>query len=274
MKPVKKSAAGQHKEIVVKSGDVVPIRGYVQIGRRKIPTIRFDLPKGVVVIAYGSHFNNEIPHRNNSVLVHARGDVGVNVEIELGKPLDSAVLLCDGGGKRPRWSISIDSRNTVRGSVRQGTLQGSLDNDNAIMLLQEVSEILSTDTLTKPAYFPHEGVVRNIRIGERILDVIVGAIRSGDLSQIDLLKKAIVASRKEHSRHGKNARHYLPKVCWAVQVAANKHDRVPTAVEVFEVVYEELDGTTDEVVFYRELKNCGFGWLANSRAQRTTRKTK
>lgn len=273
MKQVKKRTTGGSKDIVVKSGDIVPIRGFAQIGRRKIPTIRFDLPDGVVVTAYGGHLNENTPHRNNSLLVHARGDVGVSVEIEIGKPLDPAVLLCDGGGKRPRWSISIDSRNAVRGSVRQGTLQGSLDDDNAIMLLQEVSEILTTDTLTKPAYFPHERVVRTIRTGERILDVIIGAIRSGDLSQIDLLKKAIVASRKEHSRHGKNARHYLPKVSWAVQAAANKHDRVPTSVEVFEVVHKELDGTADEVVFYRELKKCGFGWLANKRVQRTTRKT-
>ena len=264
MKPSPKRVAAKEQNVVVKSSDVIPVRGFAQIDRRKIPTIRFDLPKGVVVTAYGSHVELT-PQRKASVLVHKQKEVAVDVQIEIGQRIDPAVWLCCGLHKNSRWSVVVDARNAVQGSIRQGALQGKIDDNDSMCLLAAVNEILSTTVDTKRAYFPHEDKWCDVRIGVEILDVLVKAIRSGDLSRIDLLKKVAVAASKASPVRDNAGADRIPPICTAVQMAATKFDRVPTAPEVFDVLVRKLEGNPEEKIFYRDLAKAGFGWLVRPR---------
>jgi hypothetical protein len=264
MKPATKNAAGRHRGSVIKSGDVVPIRDYVRIDRRNIPIIRFDLPKSVHIVAYGSHMETT-PQRKASVLVYKQKEIAVDVQIELGKRIDPAVFLCCGLPLKSRWSVVVDARNALQGSIRQGALQGRIDDSDAMCLLVAVNEILSTTQETKRAYFPHQGKWQDVRIGIEILDVLTKAIRSGDMSRISLLEKVVLAARKASRIPRQVGADVIPPICSAVQMAATKHDRVPSAPEVFDVLVRKLGGNPEEKIFYRDLAKAGFGWLVRPR---------
>jgi len=148
------------------------------------------------------------------------------------------------------WSFHGPRESLLRGDLARTMLQGKWDDPEAMAVIGAVDQV-RINPLTAD-------VDKNI-----LRDIVVDAIITGDQTRMKILNAAVKARGLVHDSD-------LPRpwiISRAVVSAAQKHQRPPTAREVFKVLTtKKVNGRTedsgdDERNFYRSLKAAGWGWL-------------
>lgn len=162
-------------------------------------------------------------------------------------------------GKLLGWGVWGDAWKLQHGEAARRKLQGKW-NDSTKLLWNSVDHLL----MHLDEFYDFEVDCSD---GKRVCDVLVQAIKSGDLEQLGLLSKVI-----ESVHAASNRMELRRRVAVAVKMAAKRLNRVPTTEEI----RQEFNNSRDakELIEYPEkdfreaLKEAGFGWIIPSRKPR------
>lgn len=157
------------------------------------------------------------------------------------------------------WGVSGDAWKLQHGEAARRKLQGKW-NDSTKLLWYSVDHLL----MHLDEFYDFEVDCSD---GKRVCDVLVQAIKSGDVERLDLLAKVI-----ESVHAASNRMELRRRIAGAVKTAAKEFNRVPTTEEI----RQEFNNSRnpEELVEYPEkdfrkvLQAAGFGWIIPSRKTR------
>ncbi len=234
-------------------------------GKNNIPCIFVTIKEGVTFEVYGSHMDSE----NDYLITHVvRNPTKWNVICveDYGDPphLFATMLVAT---DRFGWSVHPGEGTQTRGEAAKTVLQGVVEDQSLPTIFDALDEILENtgdfhEEIPKlMSTRKSEQPVERRRVGEKLLDFLVPAIRGFDLKKIDLLKKCI-------KFYGDRTRTKVEMFCNALQEACEELERLPSAPEL----HARIVGGGFELKesrFYSDLADLGLGWLTRKKPSKT-----
>jgi len=227
---------------------------YCTANGRKIPRLLVTIKKRATIEIYGSHLQTPEDHFITHVVHNPTNYYLIHIP-EFGRAWPPHLFLIQ--SSRKGWVIATNARTNLNGESRKTVFQGVEVEEHLVKLLAAVREIKDCpvdylETIKLP-----EGSRTKTRVGERLLDLLVPAIRNFDFKMIGLLEKCM--RFLEFPTPTKLDRFIKP-----LRNACTELDRLPTAPELYARItaggYQ-----LNESRFYSDLRDVGLGWLTKKK---------
>lgn len=234
--------------------DVEVERDYHTANGRKIPRLLVTVKKRATIEIYGSHLQTPEDHFVTHVVHNPTHYYLIHIP-EFGRAWAPHLFMIQ--SSRKGWVITSNSRTDLKGESRKTVFQGVEDEEQLVKLLGAVREIKECpvdylETIKLP-----EGSRTKTRVGERLLDLLVPAIRNFDFKLIGLLEKCMRFLESPTPTKLDRFINPLREVCVEL-------DRLPTAPELYAKI--RAGGyQLKESRFYSDLPDVGLGWLTKKK---------